>query len=142
MRLVSPSFEDLQNGQFVHWRGTVVSADLLHVRSAKPQDDARRPQRPSRASDGDDDLPAGPALPEIPDGLGFALQELTLPFETPEELAEVAESILRQFPADEYPYLAETVVEHVTKSGYDFADEFEFGLDLILDGLERRRNAA
>jgi len=68
---------------------------------------------------------------------GFALQELTLPFDTPEELAEVAETILRQFPADEYPYLAETAVEHVTKDGYDFADEFEFGLDLILDGLER-----
>jgi hypothetical protein len=26
-------------------------------------------------------------------------------------------------------------------SGYDFADEFEFGLDLILDGLEGLRNA-
>ena len=68
---------------------------------------------------------------------GFALQELTLPFDTPGELAEAAESIRRQFPADEYPHLAETIVEHVTKSGYDFADEFEFGLDLILDGLER-----
>lgn len=68
---------------------------------------------------------------------GFALQELTLPFDTPGELAEAAGSILRQFPADEYPHLAETIVEHVTKAGYAFADEFEFGLDLILDGLER-----
>ena len=73
---------------------------------------------------------------------GFALQELTLPFDTPGELAEAAESILRQFPADEYPHLAETIVEHVTKSGYDFAHEFEFGLDLILDGLERLRDPA
>jgi AcrR family transcriptional regulator len=73
---------------------------------------------------------------------GFALQELTLPFETPGELAEAAESILHQFPADEYPHLAETITEHVTKSGYDFADEFEVGLDLILDGLERLRDAA
>jgi hypothetical protein len=64
------------------------------------------------------------------------LQQLTLPFDTPGELAEAAESILRQFPADEYPHLAETITEHVTKPGYDFADEFEFGLDLILDGLE------
>jgi AcrR family transcriptional regulator len=73
---------------------------------------------------------------------GFALQELTMPFDTSEELAEAAESILRQFPADEYPHLAETITEHVTKSGYDYADEFEVGLDLILDGLERLRYTA
>ena len=71
---------------------------------------------------------------------GFALQELTLPFDTPEELAEAAESILGQFPADEYPHLAETISEHVTKGGYDYADEFEVGLDLILDGIERLRD--
>ena len=71
---------------------------------------------------------------------GFALQELTLPFDTPEELAQAAESILGQFPADDYPHLAETITEHVTKSGYDYADEFEVGLDLILDGLERLRD--
>jgi hypothetical protein len=68
-------------------------------------------------------------------------QELTLPFDTSEELAEVAESILRQFPADEYPHLAETIVE-LTRSGFQFADEFEVGLDLILDGLERLRDTA
>jgi len=28
------------------------------------------------------------------------------------------------------------------KPGYDFGDEFEYGLDLILDGLERVRNSA
>ena len=27
-------------------------------------------------------------------------------------------------------------VEHVLKPGYDYGNEFEFGLDLILDGLE------
>jgi AcrR family transcriptional regulator len=70
---------------------------------------------------------------------GFALQEKTLPVDTPGELAEAAENIRRQFSADEYPHIAETITEHVTKSGYDFADEFEFGLDLILDGLERLR---
>ena len=26
------------------------------------------------------------------------------------------------------------------KPGYDYADEFVFGLDLILDGLERQRS--
>lgn len=73
---------------------------------------------------------------------GFALQELTMPFETSEEFVEVAESILAQFPADEYPHLAETITEHVTKSGYDYAAEFEVGLELILDGIERLRDTA
>jgi AcrR family transcriptional regulator len=73
---------------------------------------------------------------------GFALQEKTLPVDTPEELAEAAESMRRRFSAAEYPHIAETITEQVTKSGYDFADEFEFGLDLILDGLERLRGTA
>jgi hypothetical protein len=71
---------------------------------------------------------------------GFALQEKSLPFDTPDQVGEVADVILDQFPAEEYPHLAETAVEHITKSGYDYADEFEFGLELILDGLERLRN--
>ena len=53
-----------------------------------------------------------------------------------------AESMCQQFSADEYPHIAETITEHVTKSGYDFAEEFEFGLDLILDGLELLRGTA
>ena len=73
---------------------------------------------------------------------GFALQQKNLPFDTSEEIAEVAQNILRQFPADEYPYLAEIMFEHITKPGYDYGDEFEFGLDLILDGLERIRGTA
>jgi AcrR family transcriptional regulator len=73
---------------------------------------------------------------------GFALQEKTMPVDTPEQLAEAAENVRRQFSADEYPHIAETISEHITKSGYDFADEFEFGLDLILDGLERLRDMA
>ena len=67
---------------------------------------------------------------------GFALQEQNLPFDTTEELAEDADAILSQFPIGEYPYLAETIAEVVKKPGWDHADEFEFGLDLILDALE------
>lgn len=70
---------------------------------------------------------------------GFALQELTLPFETHEELEDVAKTILQQFPSGEYPHLAKAVELYVTKPDYAYADEFEFGLDLILDGLERLR---
>jgi AcrR family transcriptional regulator len=72
---------------------------------------------------------------------GFALQEASLPFDTGEETAELAEMILKQLPADEYPHFIELTVEHVLQPGYDYGDEFEFGLDLILDGLERARNA-
>jgi AcrR family transcriptional regulator len=69
---------------------------------------------------------------------GFALQEASLPFDTPEETAEVAQSIMAEFPAaDAYPHLAELAVEHVLQPGYDYGDEYEFGLELILDGLER-----
>jgi len=54
----------------------------------------------------------------------------------------VADSIRRQFPADAYPHLTELTVQHVLQPGYDYADEFEFGLDLILDGLESVRDTA
>jgi AcrR family transcriptional regulator len=70
---------------------------------------------------------------------GFALQQINLPSHTSEEAAELAEGILRELPADEYPHLAEMIVEHALKPGYDYAEEFAFGLDLILDGLERLR---
>jgi AcrR family transcriptional regulator len=67
---------------------------------------------------------------------GFALQEATLPFDTAEQTAELAELILSSLQPDEYPHLTELAVEHVLKPGYDYGNEFEFGLDLILDGLE------
>ena len=66
---------------------------------------------------------------------GFALQEKTIPFETPEESAEIAATTVGE-RGDEYPYLAEVVVE-LGKKGYDYTEEFEFGLDFILDGLQR-----
>jgi hypothetical protein len=70
---------------------------------------------------------------------GFALQEINLPFDGAGEVADVAATILEQFPADRYPHLTELAVEHVLQPGYDYGDEFEFGLDLILDGLDRLR---
>lgn len=73
---------------------------------------------------------------------GFALQETSLPFDTSDELAEVAEQILGHLPADEYPHLTEIAVEHALQPGYDYGNEYEFGLDLILDGLDRARDAA
>jgi AcrR family transcriptional regulator len=73
---------------------------------------------------------------------GFALQEASLPFHTLEETAEVAQEIMSEFPADQYPHLAEIAIEHVLQPGYDYGNEFLYGLDLILDGLARARAAA
>jgi AcrR family transcriptional regulator len=70
---------------------------------------------------------------------GFALQQMNMPIRTPEEVAVVAAHIQRQMAADPYPYLAEMVI-HATSPGYSYADEFEFGLDLILDSIERLRD--
>ena len=72
---------------------------------------------------------------------GFVSQELSLPFDTgsSDDAAEIAKAILENFPTEAYPYLAELTIEHVMQPGYNYADEFEFGLDLILDGLERIR---
>jgi AcrR family transcriptional regulator len=72
---------------------------------------------------------------------GFALTKLTLPFDTSEQAAQVAETMLRPFPVNKYPNLV-AMIEHAMQPGYDYGDEFEYGLDLILDGLERAREAA
>jgi AcrR family transcriptional regulator len=66
---------------------------------------------------------------------GFVLQELSLPFTAEGDLEEVAGAILSDMPADAYPHLTELATEHVLKPGYDYADEFTYGLDLILDAL-------
>ncbi len=40
-------------------------------------------------------------------------------------------------PPDAYPHLTEMATDHVMQPGYDFADEFEIGLEVVLDGLAR-----
>jgi AcrR family transcriptional regulator len=72
---------------------------------------------------------------------GFALQETDMTPETPEDFAAVAEQQMHDYAAvlADYPHLVEVVGGHVAKAGYDYAGEFLFGLDLILDGLDRLR---
>jgi len=78
---------------------------------------------------------------------GFAHQEKSVPFDTPDEIPGVVEQQVQHIEespdlgdlADQFPYIAEVVVGHVATSGWDFRDEFEYGLDLILEALERRR---
>lgn len=68
---------------------------------------------------------------------GFALSEATLPINGPETVTEVAEQMMDRYSAEDYPHLAEFSIEHILKPGYDYGAEFEFGLDLVLDGLAR-----
>jgi len=67
---------------------------------------------------------------------GFALQEAALPFER-DTVAEVAAPMMELFATGEYPHLIELTTEFVLQPGYDFGNEFEFGLTLILEGLAR-----
>jgi AcrR family transcriptional regulator len=72
---------------------------------------------------------------------GFALQETDMASETPDDFAAEARRQMREYEAvlAQYPHLVEVVGGHVAESGYDYAKEFLFGLDLILDGLDRLR---
>jgi len=70
---------------------------------------------------------------------GFALQEKTLPFTTEHETAAMAETMLAQLATTEYPYLVKFTATHVLRPGYSYGNEFLFGLDIVLDGLERAR---
>ena len=71
---------------------------------------------------------------------GFALTKMNLPFETTDEVAEVAQSMLLPFQVNEYPNLVEFITDHAMQPGFDHGDEFEYGLDIVLDGLASVRD--
>ncbi|MEM7338168.1 MAG: TetR/AcrR family transcriptional regulator [Actinomycetota bacterium] len=73
---------------------------------------------------------------------GFAVQEASLPFDDSESLDEVADGILDAETAERFPHLTELATVYVLEPGYSFGDEFDLGLDLILDGLDRLPRAA
>ena len=68
---------------------------------------------------------------------GFAFQEATLPEGAGEEFVEFAKDMADVFDPETLPHLADFTVNHVFQPGYNFADSFDFGLDLILDALEQ-----
>lgn len=72
---------------------------------------------------------------------GFAIQEVSLPFDSTESVEEMAGAMLEAVPADVYPNLTEMARDYFAKPDYAFAKEFAFGLELILDGLDRARKA-
>ncbi len=67
---------------------------------------------------------------------GFVLQEITLPFQD-DNVEEQVEEIIGHLSPEQYPHLTELTVEHVMREGYSYGAEFDYGLRLILDGLER-----
>ncbi|TRW46050.1 TetR/AcrR family transcriptional regulator [Georgenia yuyongxinii] len=68
---------------------------------------------------------------------GHAIQEAGLPFTGTDDAAEITSAIAAQFAGGDYPHMVEFATERVLKPGYDFGDEFEFGLGVVLDALER-----
>lgn len=66
---------------------------------------------------------------------GFALQEANLPFGGGEEIGELAEDIMSAMPVEEYPHFVEFTVNVALQPGYSFGKSFEYGLDLIIEGL-------
>jgi AcrR family transcriptional regulator len=71
--------------------------------------------------------------------IGYALYALSLDFDAG-DLKELAGRFLREFPADEFPDLAEHIRQHMEPRD-EHEGAFAFGLDLILDGIERLRDA-
>jgi AcrR family transcriptional regulator len=69
---------------------------------------------------------------------GFALTKMNLPFENGRgDVPDIAQGMLEPFPANTYPNLVEFIADHAMQPGYRYGEEFEYGLDLILAGLEK-----
>ena len=66
---------------------------------------------------------------------GFVLQEVNLPFRDESQLAAMIGQIMESFPASEFPYLFELTLEHVLQPGYDYGQEFDSGLEVVLNGV-------
>jgi AcrR family transcriptional regulator len=67
---------------------------------------------------------------------GFGIQQFNISADGDASTEEMAEAILAFIPVDKYPYL-HRMASHAVESGYDAEADFNSGLDLILDGLER-----
>lgn len=71
---------------------------------------------------------------------GFVLVELQLPFPSGHDDVvdpQHANGLIAAMPLQAMPHLAELAREHVMQPGYRYADEFDYGLELVIDGLER-----
>ena len=68
---------------------------------------------------------------------GFTLQEVNFPFES-STYADVAQEFLPGISREEYPYFTE-LTTLIMERRYSGVHELDFGLDLILDALEKYR---
>jgi AcrR family transcriptional regulator len=68
---------------------------------------------------------------------GFAIQESSLPFETDTGASELAQAMRDEGVLEQYPYLAEFITEQALDRNYDFGDEFSWGLEHVLDAIDR-----
>ena len=68
---------------------------------------------------------------------GFAMTQVRMAAETPADMTAMAKDMFEPFPLNEYPNLAEFVNGHVMTPGYQYVDEYEYGLDCVLDAIER-----
>ncbi len=69
--------------------------------------------------------------------MGYSLWVAGMNLGSRDELVAKASDFLDELPADTYPYLVEHVHQHLQPPDPDDEGSFAFGLDLILDGLER-----
>ncbi len=68
---------------------------------------------------------------------GFAMQEANLTVQRGDADAELAGEIAAAFDPGAYPMLTRFAMEHAMRPDFDFGDSFDYGLDLLLDGLAR-----
>jgi AcrR family transcriptional regulator len=73
---------------------------------------------------------------------GFALQEAGLPFDGPGTVSDVAEPVTQRLAAGNYPHMSDMVTNYYLQPGYDFGEEFEFGITVILNALDASLSGA
>jgi len=73
---------------------------------------------------------------------GFVLQEVNLPFGDESELAAMTGAIMEEFPRADFPYLFELTIDYVLQPGYNYGNEFDVGLQVVLDGVDARLGRA
>jgi AcrR family transcriptional regulator len=69
--------------------------------------------------------------------MGFTLWEVGMNLGTRDDLARLATGFLESLPARQFPHIEEHIRWHLQPADPSDEGEFAFGLDLILDGLER-----
>jgi len=67
---------------------------------------------------------------------GFGIQQFNFSADSDASPEERAETLLAFIPAEQYPYL-HRMASHAMQAGYDAEADFDFGLEIILGGLER-----